>query len=128
MSVSPQAATLHTACGPCPLLLRIAAGFVSRCKGLMFEGPLAAQEGLLITRCASVHTAFMRFAIDVVYLDSQGIVTLCVSHLSPWRASLAGLRTRPRTRHTLELPAGSVRLWGVRAGDRLEATLFPPVP
>jgi uncharacterized membrane protein (UPF0127 family) len=123
----PQAAVLHTASGPCPLFLYIAAGFVSRLAGLTFKRSLASQEGLLITRCASVHTAFMRFVIDVVYLDGDGIVTLCVPHLSPWRTSLAGLRTRPRTRHTLELPAGSVRLWGIRAGDRLEAAMFPPV-
>lgn len=121
-------AILHTPRGQHPLLLRMADGFVSRLGGLMLRRSLPPQEGLLITRCASVHTAFMRFAIDVVYLDSQGVVTLCVPHLSPWRTSLAGLRTRPRTRHTLELPAGSVRLWGIRAGDRLEAALFPPVP
>ena len=93
----------------------------------MLSGPLPAHEGLLITRCASVHTAFLRFAIDVVYLDGRGTVTLCVPHLGPWRVSLAGLRTRPRTRHTLELPAGSVGHWGIRAGDRLEARPFQPV-
>ncbi len=122
-----QPGILHTACGPHPLLLRIAAGFMSRFRGLMFQGSLSTQQGLLITRCASVHTAFMRFPIDVVYLDAHGTVTLCVPHMNAWRASLAGLRTRPRTRHTLELPAGSVRHWGIRAGDRLEAELLQAV-
>ena len=121
-------AILHTSRGQHPLLLRMADGFVSRLGGLMLiRHTLPPQEGLLITRCASVHTAFMRFTIDVVYLDDRGIVTLCVPHLDPWRASLAGLRTRSRTRHTLELSEGSVRRWGVRAGDRLEAALFSPI-
>jgi uncharacterized membrane protein (UPF0127 family) len=122
-----HSAILHTLRAQHPLLLHMADRFATRVRGLMFERSLPSQEGLLITRCASVHTAFMRFAIDVVYLDGQGFVTLCVPHLAPWRFSLAGLRTRPRARHALELPAGSVRHWGIEAGDRLEADVFQPI-
>src|SRR5262245_21413650 len=117
-------AIVHTSRGKHPLLLRVADGFATRFSGLMFKPSMPAREGLLITRCTSVHTAFMRFAIDVVYLDACGSVTLCVSQLGPWRFSLAGMHARPRTRHTLELPAGSVGHWGIEPGDRLEADVF----
>src|SRR5207253_305834 len=88
--------------------------------------PLAADAGLLLCDCPSVHTAFMRFAIDVVYLDRDGVVLKCVPGLRPWRASAgrAGRddhgRRYPRPAHTLELAAGSIARWGIRPGDRLQ--------
>jgi uncharacterized membrane protein (UPF0127 family) len=115
---------LHTARGQHPLRLHLADGFISRLRGLMLAHSLPPHEGLLITRCASVHTAFMRFAIDLLYLDVHGTVTLCVPHVAPWRFNLAGLRTQARTLHTLELAAGSIGHWSVQPGDHLEADVF----
>ena len=61
----------------------------------------------------------MRFAIDVVFLDRNGIVLRTVHRLPPWRA--AGQR---RARAVLELAAGECARRGVRVGERLE--LQPP--
>ena len=98
---------LHTASGAHALNIGLANSFLSRLNGLMFRKPLASDRGLLITRCPSVHTAFMRAAIDVVYLNKAGFVTRCVAHLKPWRASVstgkdAQAKPIPKAAHTLE--------------------------
>jgi len=121
-------AWLHTATGPHRLHLRLADRFWSRARGLMLAPPLPAGQGLLLLRCASVHTGFMRCAIDVVYLDAHGTVLRCVPKLAPWRLSAGGLWPLSRARHTLELAAGSVARLGLQAGDRLEHPLFAAVP
>ncbi|MGP1615893.1 MAG: DUF192 domain-containing protein, partial [Pollutimonas bauzanensis] len=59
---------------------------------------------------------FMRYPIDIAYLDSQGTVTRCVASLRPWRASVGGRLAA----HVLELPAGSLRSLRIRPGHRLE--------
>lgn len=105
---------LHTASGAHPLDIALADGFWSRLRGLMLAPPLAPSAGLLLTRCASVHCAFMRQAIDVVYLDADGVVLACVPRLKPWRAS-----AQRGARHTLELAAGAIDRLGIRPGDRL---------
>jgi len=105
---------LHTASGAHPLEIALADGFWSRLRGLMLAPPLAPSAGLLLTRCASVHCAFMRQAIDVVYLDADGVVLACVPRLKPWRAS-----AHRGARHTLELAAGAIDRLGIRPGDLL---------
>lgn len=123
-------ASLHTRSGVHRLGVQVAQRFWSRFMGLMLRKALPRNQGLLLTGCPSVHTAFMRFAIDVVYLDAQGVVTRCVPALRPWSASMghagrdaAGQR-HPRAAHTLELAAGSVARWAIAPGDRLQHPLL----
>lgn len=127
-SVSPEAAPaarLLTASGSHALAVRRAASFFSRFRGLMLRPGLPADSGLLLAGCASVHTAFMCFAIDVLYLDPHGVVLKCVPRLRPWRASASNAGRAPDglrhvlAAHTLELAAGSIERLGVRPGDRL---------
>jgi uncharacterized membrane protein (UPF0127 family) len=82
--------------GPLTLLIEHAQRWHQRMLGLMFRPTLAAGHALLLTPCPSVHTAFMRFAIDVVYLDDTYMVLAMHLQLRPWRMSFG-----PRgTRHT----------------------------
>ena len=117
---------LHTASGAHPLRVALADGFLTRLRGLMLAPPLALDAGLLLTRCASVHCAFMRQAIDVLYLDANGAVLKCVPRVKPWRASAADPRSGAR--HTLELAAGAIERLGVKPGDRLEHPGLAPAP
>ncbi|GAB3427939.1 DUF192 domain-containing protein [Massilia solisilvae] len=120
--------TLSTASGTHELALRTADSFLTRFRGLMLSGPLEQAEGMLITHCSSVHSAFMRYPIDVVYLDRHGFVTRCVRHLKPWRASHSSF-DGPRAVHTLELAAGTITALGIAPGDRLShPCLEQPVP
>jgi uncharacterized membrane protein (UPF0127 family) len=92
----------------------VAAGFASRLLGLQGRRELPRGEGLLLSPSSSVHTAFMRFAIDVVFLDRALRIVGISPRLRPWR--LAGCRG---ARHTLELPAGEAEAKSLRAGETL---------
>jgi uncharacterized membrane protein (UPF0127 family) len=84
-------------------------------RGLLGRDGLEPDEGILLRPASSVHTFFMKFAIDVVFLDRDGGVLKVVSNLEPWR--LAGAR---RSKAVLELPAGRSAEVDLRAGDELE--------
>jgi hypothetical protein len=90
----------------------------ARLRGLLGRDGLPDGEGLLIKPANSVHMFFMRFAIDVVFLDRDLVVRKIVEALRPWR--LAGCRG---ARAALELPAGTASRRGVTVGERL--TLEP---
>ena len=117
--------TLVTASGAHRLDVRLANNILTRFCGLMLKGPLRPGQGLLITRCPSVHGAFMRYPIDVVYLDRGGLVTKCVRGMKPWRGSFSNVgkdaqgRRFARAAHTLELAAGAIDAFGIAQGDRL---------
>ena len=118
-TLADGASGLQTDMGIAPLNVRIADSFWNRLRGLMFAQPLAPTNALLLTRCDSIHTAFMRQTIDVLYLDAHGVILRCVGNVSPWRAS-AG----PGARHVLEMAAGSIARLGVAPGHRLVHPFF----
>jgi uncharacterized membrane protein (UPF0127 family) len=85
-----------------------------RARGLLGRDGLEAGGGMLIDRAGSVHMFFMRFPIDVVFLDRDRNVVGVRHRLRPWR--VAGAR---RAVAALELPAGRAAAAGVEKGDRL---------
>ena len=99
-------------CGDC----RVADSFAARLRGLLGSRGMAPGEGLLIPRTSSVHTHFMRFAIDVVFVHGEGRVAKIVRGLRPWRFAGA-----PGARDVLELPGGHCDRVGLRVGARLVA-------
>ncbi len=87
----------------------------TRFVGLLGRSVLAAGEGLHIIPCQSVHCMFMRFPIDVIYLDRQRRVVKTVPALRPFRFSSGG-----RGAHSvLELPAGTIAASATSAGDQI---------
>lgn len=86
-----------------------------RMRGLLGRRSLPAGEGLLLEPAYAIHTAFMRFPIDVVFLDAHMRVMKVVDSLSPWRT--AGAR---QGHAVLELAAGEARRRGVAVDDRLD--------
>jgi uncharacterized membrane protein (UPF0127 family) len=87
---------------------------VARLRGLLGRSGLSSGEGLLLRPAASIHTAFMRFTIDVVFLDRDLRVLKVAPEVVPWRT--AGCRG---ARAVLELPAGEASLRGLREGVSL---------
>jgi uncharacterized protein len=86
----------------------------TRRTGLLKHERLEPGEGLLITPCASVHTFFMKFPIDLVYIDKKRKVRKVRSAVPAWRLSAC------LTAHSiLELPAGTVEKTGTKPGDEL---------
>jgi uncharacterized protein len=90
----------------------------ARMKGLLGRTGLDEDEGLLIEPAPSVHMFFMRFAIDVVFLDRDRQIVGIAHTLRPWR--IAGAR---RAVTALELPAGTAARHRLAVGDYL--TLEP---
>ena len=101
--------------------IEVAGSRASRRKGLLGRDGLSPGAGLVLTPCNAIHTIGMRFAIDVVFLDSQGRVRKIVPNLPPWRMAVS-----PLSRATVELPAGALQSDDVRVGDRLY--LDPEIP
>jgi uncharacterized membrane protein (UPF0127 family) len=89
-----------------------------RMRGLLGRKQLDSGHGLLIRPAPAIHTWFMRFAIDAVFLDRDLNVLSVRRGLRPWR--MAGQRG---ARAVLELPAGEADRRGVEPGDRLEVSL-----
>lgn len=85
-----------------------------RLRGLLARPALAPDHGLWLTPCNSVHTAFMAYPIDVVFLDRSLVILRIAAALAPWRSAL-GLRARS----TLELPAGASAACELAVGQRL---------
>ena len=67
--------------------LKIADTFISRLTGLLTRTSLNQGEGLLITRCQSIHMFFMRFPIDVVFVDSNNHIVGLVENIKPFQWS-----------------------------------------
>lgn len=95
--------------------VEIADTSAKRRTGLLKHTELLPGHGLWIVPCESVHTFFMKFAIDLVYVDKKHIVRKVRNAVAPWRLSAC------LTAHSiLELPAGTAEQSGTRAGDQLE--------
>ena len=92
----------------------VASSFVARFRGLMLTAALTPGTGLLFPRTSSVHTHFMRYPIDVVFLDTDRRVLSIRHRLRPWRfASARGAAS------VLELPAGACAELGLTVGEKL---------
>ena len=93
--------------------LETASTFWQRFKGLQLRRALPTDTGLMITPCSSLHTCFMRFAIDVVMLDKELNVLGVRENVKPWRMVLCAKQTTS----VIETTHGS-RQWTV--GQKLE--------
>jgi uncharacterized protein len=96
--------------------LLVAARPLRRMRGLLGRSSLPPDEGILLRPAGSVHTFFMRFPIDVVFLDRNDVVVGIEHELEPWRT--AGHRG---AKAVVELAAGECERRGVAVGDRLAA-------
>lgn len=88
--------------------------FLARLGGLLARRPLRDHEALYLAPCSSVHTFFMRYPIDVAFLDRKGRVLKVVT-LAPWRVG-ACLGAHA----ALELRAGQAARRGVVVGKWLD--------
>jgi uncharacterized membrane protein (UPF0127 family) len=92
----------------------LADGPLRRMRGLMGRRALLPGEGLLLSPAPAIHTGFMRFPIDAVFLDGELKVLEIVERLVPWRTA-----ARRGARAVLELPAGECARRCLAAGDRV---------
>jgi len=96
--------------------LSVANRFVSRAIGLLGRAALDPHEGLLFLRCRSLHTWFMRFTLDVVFLDDGWQVVEVHEAIAPFQMVVCGHKGRV---HALETAQGFIARTGLRAGTRV---------
>jgi uncharacterized protein len=85
-----------------------------RMRGLLGRRNLERNEGLLLRPAPSIQTFFMRFPIDVVFLDQDLTVLKIRKHMGPWRTA-----ARFRARSVLELASGECDRLRLELGDQL---------
>ena len=95
---------------------RVADTYWARLRGLVGSKPLAQGEGLLIVPCSSIHTHFMGFPIDVLYVDKGQKVVAVDEEMAPWRFG----RMHRGVRFVIELPAGTISSSLTQPGDQLQ--------
>ncbi|MFA5039173.1 MAG: DUF192 domain-containing protein [Candidatus Omnitrophota bacterium] len=95
--------------------VEIAETWRSRSKGLLGRRGLGKGEGLLITPCNSIHTFFMKFPIDVLFLDKNMKIVKITPSMGPWRlsGSLRGYQV-------LEIEHGASNNMGISVGNSLK--------
>ena len=100
-----------------PLATRasIALSLAARVVGLLGRDGLGEGEGLILPACRSIHTAFMRFTIDAVFVDRRWRVIRVWQALPPWRVTPIIWRAQA----VIELPPGTVKRANVLVGDQL---------
>lgn len=86
-----------------------------RMKGLLGHYPLSEQQGFWIEPCNSIHTWFMPFALDVVFVDRHKRVCHFSEAVKPWRC-----RASFRASAVLELKSGQIKRKNIQLGDQLQ--------
>lgn len=94
----------------------VARNYADRVTGLLGRSTFEPGEGLHIVPGDSIHTVGMRFSIDVLFLDENGIVIDKWPEVQPGRTGIKCYRAAS----TLELPVGAIHLTGTRVGDVVE--------
>ena len=94
--------------------VREASNPLSRSVGLLGKKTLPDGEALLIRPCWSIHTWFMRFALDVIFLDREDRVVKVALNMGPWRMAVA-----KGAHSVIEMKAGSIAEGDLAPGDQL---------
>ena len=95
--------------------VEVAGSNVKRSKGLLGRKGLDHGEGMWIIPCEAIHTFFMQFPIDLIYLDRKHRVKKTLTAVPAWRLSVCF-----SAHSVLELPAGTVQETRTERGDLLE--------
>jgi|TARA_B100000315_G_C14490441_1_gene547328 hypothetical protein len=95
--------------------VEVADSFFTRLKGLMFRERMPWDEALIFYNSPSIHTFFMKFPIDIVFLDGDMRVIRIARNFEPW-----GVISCFKSYLTIELPPSKTAEEGLEVGDILE--------
>ena len=94
----------------------VANTFGSRLVGLLGRDRLPPGTGLVLQPSNSIHTLFMRFPIDVIFLDDQRRIVSIAAHVQPYRVAWGGWSARM----AVELPAGTIEQFDLPLGSAIQ--------
>lgn len=93
--------------------VEVADNFITRTFGLIPKSSLKSGEGLVIKPCCSIHTFFMRFAIDVLFVNKKNEIIALYENVKPWRS----LPIHLASHYVIELPAGEITAKNIAKHD-----------
>mgnify|MGYP006300385265 CR=1 FL=1 len=96
--------------------IKVAKNPISRMIGLLTKSSLPEGTGLLIVPCRSIHSFFMKFEFDAVFLDKNDMVTYLIEEMKPFKVS----KYAGKAKKVLELPAKAIKKYDITFGDTLE--------
>lgn len=96
--------------------LVMAKTFFKRFKGLMFTKDLSPQSALYIYPCSAIHTFFMNYSIDVLYLDINNIILAIDEDMKPGKIGIH----RKNAAAVIELKSGSAKEMDIKVGQTVE--------
>lgn len=94
----------------------LADNFFSRLIGLLNKSSLDSNDGLILRPCNAIHTWFMKFPIDIVFIDKNNKIIFLIENMLPGRRSPI---IRP-AKEVIEFKAGRIKQSGSEIGDQLE--------
>jgi uncharacterized membrane protein (UPF0127 family) len=94
---------------------QVADNIVTRFLGLQGRARLDEGHGMVIRPCSGIHTMFMRFPIDVLYVNKEDRVVHVEAAIPPWRVG----RVMRVSHYVVELPAGTAARTGTQVGDQI---------
>lgn len=92
--------------------------FFKRLKGLMFTKEISRDSSIIIRPCGQIHTFFMNYNIDVLYLNKDNVILDMDENLAPWRI---GKRVKGAV-SVVELQSGKVKRSNIKVGQAIEIT------
>lgn len=96
--------------------LCVAKSFTERLQGLLGAARLTENQGLFIHKCRSVHTCFMSFPIDCIFVNDQLEIQSLVRNLKPWRMSHISWNATS----VIEVAAGQIDQMNLKVGEVLD--------
>lgn len=95
--------------------VKVAENFFTRSVGLLSRKSLSENEGLIIKPCCSIHTLFMKFPIDVIFVNKKNKIVALYENVKPWRI----LPIHPTSHYVVELPANTITTQNVMKHDTI---------
>lgn len=96
--------------------VNVADNFISRSVGLLSKKSLKEGESLIIKPCCSIHTFFMKFAIDILFVGKNGQIIAMYENVKPWGV----LPIHFSSSYVIELPTGWIKNKSIQKGDCLK--------
>lgn len=95
--------------------------YYKRLIGLLGRSHLSVSEALILKPCNAIHTFWMKFSIDVIFLDSEQKICHLIENMKKNRISKLSFHTKC----VIELPAGQIKDFNLKVGDQLEIIKDP---
>lgn len=94
----------------------VTTNFFERLKGVIGKSEMDENQALCIRPCNSIHMMFMKFSIDVIFLDASNRVIAMLENFKPWKVS----KIIKRSKVVIEMPVYSIKMKNIKLDDTIK--------